>query len=270
MAHYAIGDIHGCYKQLIRLLDKIHFSPKTDTLWFTGDLINRGPHSLQVLQFVSTLPQTIVTLGNHEFHLLKQAFCNIPCLKLGTQAILSSPDCDRLCHWLRQQPLMHHDRNLGYTLVHAGLAPQWSLQKAQACAKEVEMHLRGTQYVQFLSDIAPYLAQNEPMAWHDNLQGAKRWGCIVNYFTRMRFCNEQGVLELKTKGSTHASLDYVPWFKLKNRANRHLNILFGHWASLQGKTDTQNVHALDTGCDHGDQLTAMRLEDEKLISIPCC
>jgi bis(5'-nucleosyl)-tetraphosphatase (symmetrical) len=269
MAHYAIGDIHGCYAQLMKLLDTIQYSPNKDTLWFTGDLVTRGPQSLKVLQFISKLPNVIITLGNHEFRLLTYVFCDIPCIQPSLQEILASPELHHLCHWLRKQPLMHHDATLGYTLVHAGLAPQWSLEQAQNCAKEVEAHLKGNQYAQFLSKIAPHLAQKEPVIWDDSLEGDARWGCIINCFTRIRFCNEQGMLELKTKDRTHPSPEYMPWFKLKNRANRHLNILFGHWAALHGKTETDNVHALDTGCDHGYRLTAMRLETKELISIPC-
>lgn len=272
MAHYAIGDIQGCYEQLIRLLNKIHFSPETDTLWFTGDLVSRGPQSLETLRFVSQLPNVVVSLGNHDIRLLIYALTpkkttHIPAT---LAAILQAPDKDKLCSWLRQQPLLYHDVKLGYTLVHAGLAPQWDLNEALACAKEVESRLRGYHYVESLNILSHYLDSHAPMCWRSDLTGDERLGCITNYLTRVRFCDKQGGLELHTKDSTHDLADqYLPWFCVKGRKSHNLNIIFGHWAALHGETGMPNVHALDTGCDHGYALTAMCLEDGKRISVSC-
>jgi bis(5'-nucleosyl)-tetraphosphatase (symmetrical) len=271
MAHYAIGDIHGCYDQLIQLLDKIQFSPHTDTLWLTGDLVSRGPKSLETLRFVSQLPQVVMTLGNHDLRLLtyafnpkKRAFPNHT-----LEEILKAPDLFSLCHWLRKQPLLHYDATLNFVLVHAGLAPQWRLDEAISYAEEVESTLQGENYIEFLRSLPKYLSTQTHLCWQPQLNGYERLGCIINYFTRMRFCDKHACLDLTVKDCKHPSKSYYPWFQVPNRKNQALNILFGHWAALQGKTGVANVHALDTGCDYGYCLTALRLEDRKRISIKC-
>lgn len=161
--------------------------------------------------------------------------------------------------------MLHHDANLGYTLVHAGFPPQWDLNKAMACAQEVETILKSKQYIDFLKN----MYGNEPHRWSDNLKGWERLRCITNCLTRLRFCDIKGNLELLAKGVNARSDNYFPWFKLPNRRSKNLNILFGHWAALQGQTHEPNVYALDTGCVWGKCLTTMRLEDKARISINC-
>lgn len=273
MTHYAIGDIQGCFDQLIQLLDKLHFSPETDTLWFTGDLVNRGPKSLETLRFVSKLPKVVVTLGNHDLRLLTYVFGKAPLVANQAPTLentLQAPDLAELCHWLRRQVLLHHDADLGYTLVHAGLAPQWSLSEALAYAREVETVLRGEDFRRFLAILPDYLSHSAPTIWQDSLQGDARLGCLINYFTRIRFCDLQGGLDLKTKDRVHPiPREYVPWFRFPTRATQSLRIIFGHWAALHGKTSIARIHALDTGCDHGFRLTALCLQNEKLTSVSC-
>jgi bis(5'-nucleosyl)-tetraphosphatase (symmetrical) len=266
MATYVIGDIQGCFDSLLRLLDQIKFDSHRDTLWFTGDLVNRGPKSLEVLRFIKNLKNTQIVLGNHDLYLLAIVYTDVNCnSENNLQAIVNAPDKEELCTWLRNRSLLHHDSSLGYTLVHAGFPPQWNLNKAMECAKEVEIVLRSEQYKDFLKN----MYGNEPSQWNDSLVGWERLRFITNCLTRIRFCDIKGNLELTTKGINITSDNYFPWFKLPNRCSKDLNILFGHWAALQGRTNEPNVYALDTGCVWGRCLTAMRLEDKVRINIKC-
>jgi bis(5'-nucleosyl)-tetraphosphatase (symmetrical) len=253
---------------LERLLEKIQFDAIKDTLWFTGDLVNRGPQSLGALRYVKNLGNKHkVVLGNHDLHLLARSF--------GTHAgsaddtledILQAPDREELFTWLRQLPLIHHDANLGYTLVHAGLAPAWSLTQALQLGQEVTNIIQSNHALSFFQ----HMYGNTPNQWNDNLQGFDRLRCITNYFTRLRFCYPDGAMELKNKGTlASASQELIPWFQVKSRVNTQIKIVFGHWAALSGITHTPNVYALDTGCVWGYCLTAMRLEDEERFHVSC-
>lgn len=268
MSTYCIGDVQGCSDELQSLLHLIQFNPQKDTLWFTGDLVNRGPQSLEVLRFVKLLNErsiALMVLGNHDLHLLAVVNQSTPLKAEDTfQDILNAPDCVELCNWLRQQPLIHHDR--GWTLVHAGLPPQWDLAQANACAREVETVLRSERHQEFTS----HMYGNSPHCWDEKLSGWERLRVITNYFTRLRFCDTAGNVEFTSKGESHKMPEgFLPWFRIPNRFNKNLTILFGHWAALQGKTDEPNTYALDTGCVWGHALTAMRLEDKKKFSLPC-
>lgn len=266
MSTYAIGDIQGCFDSLLRLLDKINFDSQNDSLWFTGDLVNRGPKSLEALRFIKKLNNSHIVLGNHDLHFLSVVYAGVRSdPKNNLQQILNAPDIEELCHWLRNRSLLHHDANLGYTLVHAGFPPQWDLDKALLCSEEVENILKGECYIEFLKN----MYGNEPSRWSDSLIGWERLRCITNCLTRLRFCDIKGNLEFTAKGVNAISDNYLPWFKIPNRRSKGLNILFGHWAALQGQTNESNVFALDTGCVWGRCLTAMRLEDKMRMSIDC-
>lgn len=266
MATYAIGDVQGCFTSLQQLLGKIQFNENRDTLWFTGDLVNRGPRSLEVLRFIKQLGQRHITvLGNHDLHLLAVAENKSFLGKEDTLSeILQADDCRELLNWLRHQPLLHYEEN--YLMVHAGLAAEWDLKTAKALAREVENILRGEKYPEFLSR----LYGNYPHHWSDDLTGWDRIRCIVNYFTRARFCYADGGMEFNMKGTLeHLQNELIPWFSLPQRKTKDLKIIFGHWAALQGVTHVPNTYALDTGCVWGHCLTAMRLEDEKRFSVAC-
>ncbi len=263
MSTYAIGDVQGCYESLRHLLDQVAFDPTQDELWFTGDLVNRGPKSLDTLRFIKSLNDRAITvLGNHDLTLLAVAFNAIPYdpKRHTFKDILDASDCDPLIEWLRHQPLLHHDAKLGYTMVHAGLHPAWDLALATHLAKEVETALQG-------SDVRTVLTKiygNEPSLWDPELRGYDRLRFSTNCFTHLRFCSPAGQLEFNSKEGAHtAPAGYLPWFAIPNRKSQDLKILFGHWAALEGKCDTPNVFALDTGCVWGGYLTAMRLEDGK-------
>lgn len=268
MPTYVIGDVQGCYHALERLLDHIEFDVTNDTLWFTGDLVNRGPQSLETLRFVKSLgTKQQIVLGNHDLHLLAMAHHKHPGWSEDTlQPILSASDRDELIDWLCHQPLLHHDPITDFVMVHAGLAPEWDLATAKKLASEVETILQSDQRNLFFK----HMYGNEPSHWNDQLQGWDRIRCITNYLTRARFCHEDGSLELQTKENmTIETPDLIPWFHVPNRANAHLKIIFGHWAALGGITNTPNVFALDTGCVWGFCLTAMRLNDQKRFSVSC-
>ena len=260
MAVFAIGDVQGCHDDLMRLLERIDFDPVDDRLWFAGDLVNRGPSSLAVLRFVKGLGgHAVSVLGNHDLHLLAVA-AGTATLRKGDSLdeVLAAPDREELLYWLRHRPMLHHDAVLGYTLVHAGLPPQWDLQQAQACAQELEAVLRGPGYAEFFQS----MYGDEPRRWDPGLTGMARLRFIVNCFTRLRYCTPEGDLDLKSKGAPGTQAPgHLPWYAVPNRASAMLHVLFGHW-STAGEVRGHNAYALDTGCVWGGRLTALRLDGD--------
>lgn len=267
MATFAIGDVQGCYTALEALLEKIKFNRAQDTLWFTGDLVNRGPSSLQVLRFISKLgDRQITVLGNHDIHLIAIYYGVRKATPKDTLGeLLAAPDCDDLIAWLRCQSLLHYDSQLNVVMAHAGLAPIWTLQEAARYAHEIETVLRASEPAECL----PGLFGNEPAQWSSDLQGVDRLRCIVNYLTRMRLCHSDGRLDFAFKGPLSAKPpDLIPWFELPRRTP-DVKIIFGHWAALCGVTHVEKIFSLDTGCVWGNCLTAMRLEDGERFSVSC-
>lgn len=269
MATYAIGDIQGCHEGLLRLLTAIRFSPGRDRLWFAGDLVNRGPDSLAVLQLVRQLGEHAVTvLGNHDLHLLAVA-CGAR--RRGRHdtldGLLESPQREALLDWLRHQPLLHESTEHGLALLHAGLPPQWTMAQARDCANEVHTALAGPDWQGLLA--AMY--GDEPAQWSPALSGIERLRFTINCYTRLRYCDAQGRLQLRDKGAP-GSQDgtLLPWFAVPGRASRSTELLFGHWSTLgQVHWPEHGVYGLDTGCVWGGQLTALRLEDRSLHSVAC-
>ena len=269
MATYAVGDLQGCLDALQCLLKKVAFDPIHDRLWLVGDLVNRGPQSLQTLRFLYGMRESLVcVLGNHDLHLLA-AGRNIERLKKGDtlREIIDAPDCADLLDWLRQQKLMHYDEQRNMALVHAGIPPQWSLRKALKCAAEVETALRDDN---LLPPFLDGMYGNEPAKWDSELKGVTRLRVITNYFTRMRFCTAEGKLDLKSKeGLDSAPPGYKPWFQHKERKTKGLKIIFGHWAALEGKVLEPGISALDTGCVWGGALTLMNVDTGERLSCKC-
>ncbi len=274
MATYAIGDVQGCFQELNDLLNLIGFSETSDTLWFTGDLVNRGPRSLETLRFVKSLGKHAITiLGNHDIHLLAAAQSNKIYRKDTFEEIFYAPDRDKLLDWLRQQPLFHHDERLGYSMLHAGVAPQWDLATIKKLSDEVGLVLQSDHYPEYLAKIYG----DEPDRWSDDLTGWERLRCITNYFTRIRFCDENGQMEFSEKGSPGSQpKEWKPWYEIANRKSIDLKIIFGHWSTqkladelFEETTRTYNVFPIDTGCLWGGQLSAFRLEDEVLFQLDC-
>ena len=266
MATYAIGDIQGCFTSLTALLNRINFDPARDRLWLVGDLVNRGPDSLQTLRFVRDLGSSAVTvLGNHDLYLLMVAYGTVRARgKDDTiQSVLDAPDRDVLLGWLRTRPLMHLED--GFAMVHAGLLPGWTVTQARALAREVEGALAGPYHADLLNN----MWGSEPAAWHDGLRDYERIRVIVNAMTRMRFCTPDGVMDFKVKGEvTKAPKGYVPWFEVPGRKSTDATVVFGHWSAL-GLRIEPNLLALDSGCLWGRELTAVRLEDRKVFQVAC-
>jgi bis(5'-nucleosyl)-tetraphosphatase (symmetrical) len=265
MATYAVGDIQGCYAELLQLLELIRFNPAHDRLWLVGDLVNRGPDSLEVLRFVKSLGDSAITvLGNHDLHLLAVAEGVAELHRTDTlDELLNAPDRDELLAWFRHQRLLHAEGE--HVLVHAGLLPQWSVEQAVSLAREVEDALRGADYVTFLER----MYGNTPHAWDDDLHGYKRLRVIVNAFTRLRIVTPQGEMEFRFKGELDNIPDgYLPWYEAPKRKSRNATVIFGHWSAL-GLLLRDNAIALDTGCLWGGPMSAIRLEDRKLFQVPC-
>ncbi len=268
VSDYAIGDVQGCYDALQRLLDAIQFNEHTDRLWFVGDLVNRGPQSLAVLRFIKNLPlQPRISLGNHDLFLLSLIFVNrdLHGAEDTLQDVLNAPDCDELGHWLRKQSILFYDTHLNIAMCHAGIAPMWNLTQAKSLATELENELAGDNFRYFLS----HMYGNKPNCWTDSLVGMTRLRVICNYFTRMRFCKADGSLALEFKESVASAPAHVfPWFSLPNRVVINADIVFGHWAALEGKCHLPHLYAIDTGCVWGKSMTALRLQDKQRMTVP--
>jgi bis(5'-nucleosyl)-tetraphosphatase (symmetrical) len=265
MAHYAIGDLQGCFEPLERLLRDIAFDPARDRLWFAGDLVNRGPDSLRCLRFVKSLgPAAVAVLGNHDLHLL--------CVAEGVEKarardtlteVLSAPDREPLLAWLRERPLLHAGD--GYALVHAGLLGDWSIAQARSLAAEVESALRGPSYRELLAR----MYGDRPDRWSEELAGIERLRVTINAMTRLRMVDGGGAMALKFKGEpSEAPAHLMPWFSVPGRASRDHTVVFGHWSAL-GLYQDDGVIGLDSGCVWGRALTAVRLEDRAVFSVPC-
>jgi bis(5'-nucleosyl)-tetraphosphatase (symmetrical) len=262
MATYAIGDVQGCYDELRTLLSRVGFDSQRDRLWFVGDLVNRGPKSLEVLRFVRSLGErAVVVLGNHDLHLV--------CLAEGfakdraddtLSPVLAAPDARDLVDWLRTRPLMHVEGR--HAMVHAGLLPQWSISEAKSLAGEVEAALGAPSYREFLAE----LYGSKPAHWDDALKGWDRLRVIVNAMTRMRFCSPDGVMDFHVK-SDRAPAGFLPWFEARPPRDEPM-IVCGHWSAL-GLRLTPRVSALDAGCVWGGSLAALRLDDGELIQLAC-
>ena len=265
MATYAVGDIQGCYVEFRQLLEQIRFDPAQDKLWLVGDLVNRGPGSLEVLRLVKSLGDSAITvLGNHDLHLLAVAEGVSELHRTDTlDEVLAAPDRAELLAWLRRQRLLHAEGD--HVLVHAGLLPQWSVKQAAGLAREVETALRGDDYATFLAR----MYGNNPHGWSDDLTGYKRLRVITNAFTRLRICNPQGEMEFRFKGEVeNIPAGYLPWFDVSGRKSRDATVIFGHWSAL-GLMVTPHAIALDTGCLWGGPMTAIRLEDRRLFQVAC-
>lgn len=265
MAIYAIGDVQGCFDELDALLARLPFSAGKDRLWFVGDLVNRGPHSLEVLRLVRSLGGAAVTvLGNHDLHLVARALGSARPRDDDTlDDVLGAPDAGEIIDWLRTLPLLHAEGP--WVMVHAGLLPQWTADRAAALAREVEAALSGPGHRGFVAR----LYGSRPDRWEDSLEGPDRLRVIVNAMTRMRFCTPEGVMDFHSKGeSSAAPAGHVPWFDVPGRRSADARIVCGHWSALGLRIEDRLV-AIDTGCVWGGSLTAVRLDDLRVFQVPC-
>ncbi|QEY26567.1 symmetrical bis(5'-nucleosyl)-tetraphosphatase [Neisseria zalophi] len=267
MAHYAIGDVQGCFQELTALLNKIDFNHGKDTLWLTGDIVNRGPQSLETLQFVMQHESSIRTiLGNHDLHLLAVSY-GYGEIKRGDTIlpILEHPKSKKMLDWLQSQPLLIHGEN--HVLVHAGLLPQWDISQAESLAREVETVLQGND--KKAKNYFSHMYGNKPRTWKSDLSGYDRLRMITNVFTRMRAITiDKNKLDYDFK----AGLDKMPkdlcaWFEAPNRQHLSHTIVFGHWSAL-GYLNQYQVISLDTGALWGGKLTAINLETNEITQVP--
>ena len=272
MARFAIGDVQGCAKELRALLVLLKFSDQRDQLWFVGDLVNRGPQSLECLRLIRALgDNAVVVLGNHDLHLLARTFGSRLADKPGDtlQEILHAPDRDELLQWLLERPLAYQDPVHGELLIHAGLVPQWTVPQTLALAQEVHAALCAAP-----EDFFDHMYGDKPDQWTEDLRGADRLRFVVNTLTRLRMCTAEGRVALKAKGPPGApakpgSPALLPWFEVPGRASRATRIIFGHWSTL-GYVNAHGVIGLDTGCVWGGALTAVNLDGPiKPISVGC-
>ena len=271
MPIYAIGDVQGCYRELRSLLRECGFDARRDRLWFVGDLVNRGPASIEVLRFVADLGDRAQTvLGNHDLHLVASARGIRPLGARDTfQDVLDAADGEALVDWLRELPVIHRDPERGFVMVHAGIAPAWTIEDALVHGAELSQALRVPDHPRLLAG----MYGNEPDAWQETLTGLDRLRFITNAFTRMRYCRRDGRLDFSETGplgTQNPSL--VPWFELRDADADGSRIVFGHWATLQVEAALprdRHVRHVDTGCVWGGSLTALRLEDDREFSVGC-
>lgn len=266
MATYAIGDVQGCFDELRELLAKINFNSDCDQLWFCGDLVNRGPKSLETLRYVRSLEDNAITvLGNHDLHLLATVYEHKKPGKNDTfDALMEASDATDLFNWLRHQPLVAHDQEKNITLLHAGIHPDWSIKKALRLAKEVEQILQSDNHINFYK----HMYGDKPFIWDDSLSGWQRYRFITNILTRLRYCNTQGKPALSAKGAPGSQAKtLLPWYEVPGRKTQNDTIIFGHWSTLPhaGITSINNTYAIDSGCLWGGMLTAMRIDTEPFV-----
>jgi bis(5'-nucleosyl)-tetraphosphatase (symmetrical) len=270
MTIWAIGDIQGCYDSFRQLLDQCRFDPSKDQLWLVGDLVNRGPQSLETLRFIRSLGKSAITvLGNHDLYLLMVAAGAVP--RRGKDdtldPIFAAPDAVELHDWLKEQPLAHAATLSGqrHVMVHAGLLPDWTANDAVMLSAEVSNRLKGPKFADFLHA----LWGDTPLAWDPALSADDRSRVIVNAMTRMRFCSTKGVMDLKIKGKPeNAPADHLPWFEVPGRKTADDVLVVGHWSAL-GLKMTPNLVALDSGCLWGGHLTAVSLPERRVEQVAC-
>jgi len=270
MSTYVVGDIQGCFEPFQCLLSEVNFNPDKDRLWSVGDLINRGPQSLETLRwFYAHRDNITMVLGNHDLHLMAvSAGARKPSRKDNFHDILEAPDRTQLIEWLHYQPLAYHED--GITMVHAGIPPLWTIEDTLQRAWEVENVLQGPRCAEFFAE----MYGNDPFVWNDSLSGMTRLRVITNYLTRMRYCTRKGKMDLVSKGpqpipDAITGKKVAPWFSHKTRLTQGETIIFGHWASLEGITDDLQTIALDTGCVWGGAMTLYELESGKRHRCEC-
>ena len=268
MSKYAVGDLQGCLKPLQCLLEDVGFNPNNDELWLVGDLVNRGPDSLETLRYLYAIRDSLkITLGNHDLHCIA--------LARGTtdrgrhpslEALLSAPDCPQLMDWLLQQALVIRSDDGRYLMSHAGIPPNWSSEQALSLSRELEAVLQSPNADVFFNE----MYGDDPLCWNDSLTGLPRLRAITNHLTRMRICTAEGKLELGFKGALADIPDgYRPWFEWQEPSSRSETLIFGHWAALECQTGRSDIIALDSGCVWGREMTMLNMDNGKLHRCSC-
>lgn len=272
MAIYLVGDIQGCYSELVALLKQVSFNREVDQLYVAGDLVARGPDSLATLRFIKSLNKSAkVVLGNHDLHLLA-VYAGIKKVKKQDQlsVLLEADDVDELMDWLAQQPLLQRIGNDDAYMSHAGISPQWTLAEAIQQADFAHQRLSSINRNAWLSS----MYGEKPNDWQEAKSEIEKFRYTINAFTRMRYCYRNKNLEFETKSAPatladnqHSDTTLLPWYELSSTINK-TPWVFGHWASLMGKCSHQNIYPLDTGCVWGNHLTMLRWHDKKVFTGP--
>lgn len=268
MTIYAVGDVQGCYDSLQRLVERLAFDPTRDRFWFTGDLVNRGGQSLETLRYIKGLGESAVAvLGNHDLHLVAESVKPLERRQKNAdlRRVLDAPDGEELVTWLRHRPLLHYDPELRFVMVHAGLSPQWNLERARGEADRVERELRDKDF----KNVLLRMYGDKPGGWSRRLKGLDRTRATINVFTRLRFCDTQGQLNFDAKGAPGTQPPgYYPWFEVPGHKARDFRVVTGHWSAL-GRFEGMGVYGTDTGCVWGGSLTALKLGAQpEFISVP--
>lgn len=269
--NYVIGDVQGCFEALKALLKEIKFDADRDFIWFAGDLVARGENSIAALRFIKKLAEqgaAATVLGNHDLTLLAYARGIKPVKeKDNVRDVIDAIDSDDLIEWLRKQPMCLFP-NEQTVLTHAGIPNIWSAEKTAQLAQEVEAIIAHDDF-EVLDDFLKEMFGKEPALWSDQLQGHERIRCIVNYLTRMRLTDAEGRLEYSFKDALDDPMPegFKPWFEFESQAAKSHQILFGHWAALNGKTISNKIQNVDGGCVWGNQLMAFRLEDQQMFAV---
>ncbi|WP_286716630.1 symmetrical bis(5'-nucleosyl)-tetraphosphatase [Acinetobacter sp. UBA2581] len=269
--NYVIGDVQGCFEALKALLKEISFDPDQDFIWFAGDLVARGENSLGALRFIKKLVDNGVAatvLGNHDLTLLAYARGIKPIKdKDNVRDVIDAIDSDELIDWIRKQPMCLFP-NEQTVLTHAGIPNIWDAAKTAELAKEVEAIIAHDDF-EVVDTFLKEMFGKEPTLWSDELEGHERTRCIVNYLTRMRLTDAEGRLEYSFKDSLDDPMPegFKPWFEFESKTAATHQIVFGHWAALQGKTISGRIQNVDGGCVWGNQLMAYRLEDQQMFAV---
>ncbi|MCW5197639.1 symmetrical bis(5'-nucleosyl)-tetraphosphatase [Buchnera aphidicola] len=268
MSTYFIGDIHGCYDQFYSLLEKVKFNSVKDEIWITGDLVGRGPKSLEVLKFIFSLKNKAkLVLGNHDLNLLSIYF-NVEkkSIEKEISELLNCSDLSFLINKLKNTPLIQYDLNKKLVMSHAGIFPKWTMKEVIKYSKEAQNRLSGKNFLKYLK----CMKGDFPNIWSSNLNKYDRFRFIINSFTRMRYCHLNGELDFNYKDTPpHFNKNLIPWFLIKNKLKPNYSIFFGHWSSLRNTTTPENIFSLDTGCCWGRKLTILRWEDKRFFTIKC-
>jgi len=261
MSTYVVGDIQGCYEPLRRLLDQVNFNPKHDRLWCVGDLVNRGPDSLKTLRFLKGLGDAcICVLGNHDLHLLEKAGGGRDYPRDTLNQVLDAPDAHELLEWLRFRPLLHHDAQKGWCMVHAGLHPHWTLKHAKQRAKDVEKVLQSHDWQSFCQELQKkHFPATQPCNKHEQLI------FTVAVLTRTRYCTQQGVFNWDVRSGEASCEDEKPWFQHPSLAwGKDCKVVYGHWSAMGLVNQEKHVIGLDTGCVWGESMSLLKLKRHTL------
>ena len=284
MSTYVIGDIHGCFESLQSLLSILPLK-KGDRLWCVGDLINRGPGSLEVLRWAQENESWVqIILGNHELHFLACLFGAQTAKDDTLDRLLSLPneELNQIHQWLRKQPILFESwvANQHVAMVHAGLNSQWSWLEAKKRAQTIEKALQSDEGLLALAQAHPSRKRtkstpksrehSDSQSKNDSKSIKAQWIQDLKWFTRVRTLDEAGQPVGWFKGNPNElPKNLSPWFEAyQKRCNASCPdmLFYGHWAAF-GLQKGDSYYGLDSACIWGKYLTAVRIEDCALFQV---